>query len=514
MRAEFSSKTTGNEIEIVAAADLGSNSFHLVLGRLESGRLVVVDRIRDIVRLGGGLDTNSNLTPVAQRRALECLQRFGQRLRDVPAQNIRAVGTNTFRKARNIKYFLPEAEKALGHVIEVISGREEARLIYESVSYGLSEQSEKRLVIDIGGGSTEVIAGSGYTPDIVDSLYIGCVSLTSERFPNGRINHYRMARAEQSAQLEVRAIRHKYVRHGWTRVLGCSGTIRAVGDVLQNLGWGNGNIEREALGRLRKKIVQCKHTTELVDLGFDSTRCEVLPGGFAIVSALFELLDIEYMEVSELALREGVMYDLLGRLRNDDARQRTVQSLIEHWSIDMDHARRVQSTALDIYDQIADSWFSNRADARNLLGWGALLHEIGLSIAHPKYHEHGAYLLEHSDLAGFSRSEQAALATLVRWHRRKMPPNQLGPTTHLPTKVIKRLCVILRLAVLLHRPRTDRVDLKIGCSAKKKRINLGIRHNWLNQHPLTRADLVHEKQNLQEAGIDLRVVSELQEQVG
>ncbi len=499
------SRDQNNDSEFVAAVDLGSNSFHLVIARLDSGRLVVVDRIREIVRLGGGLNAKSNLTPQTQKRALECLRRFGQRLRDVPATNIRAVGTNTFRKAHNIDQFLPQAEGALGHVIEVITGREEARLIYESVCYGLSENSEKQLVVDIGGGSTEVIVGTGHAPHLVESLYIGCVSLTKSRFPNGRISRERMLQAEQDAQLEVRAIHRKYREHGWNKVLGCSGTIRAVGGVLQQLNWCNGTIERQALDRLREKILMYKHTSELFDIGFDSTRCEVLPGGFAIVWALFDLLEIDSMEVSELALREGVMYDLLGRLRNNDARQHTVQSLINHWSIDVDHANRVQDFTLNLYDQTNSAWFANLPETRNLLKWAAMLHEIGLSIAHAKYHEHGAYLLQFSDMAGFSRSEQTALATLVRVHRRKFPENFLDATTHLPKRILKRLCVLLRIAVLLHRPRTDRVDLEVECKVKKKKIEMTFPSGWLNQHPLTRADLVQEKQYLQSVGINLCV---------
>ena len=498
--------------EFIAAVDLGSNSFHLVIGRLERGRLVVVDRIREIVRLGGGLDANSNLTPAAQKRAHDCLRRFGERLREIPSTNIRAVGTNTFRKAKNIQRFLPDAERSLGHRIEVITGREEARLIYESVCYGLSaENAENQLVVDIGGGSTEVIAGQGHSPHLVESLYIGCVSLSTACFRNGRISENGMIRAEQAAQLEIRAIHKQYRDHGWEKVLGCSGTIRAVGNAIELLNRGAGFISKDALQELREEILLRKHTSDLLELGFDTDRCAVLPGGFAIVSALFELLEIESMQVSDLALREGVMYDLLGRLRNDDARERTVQSLTEIWSVDNMHANRVRIEALSMYDQVATSWFKDYPETRNLLAWAALLHEIGLSIAHAKYHEHGAYLLEFSDMAGFSRSEQTVLGALVCWHRRKIPIDAF--TTHntqLPTRILRRLCVLLRLAVLLHRPRTDRDGLSVSCTAKKKSITLMFPRNWLSQHPLTQADLDQEKLYLQEAEIELSVVIKME----
>ncbi len=505
MNETITSADVVTEPEFVAAVDLGSNSFHLVIARLENERLVVVDRIKDIVRLGGGLDANSRLTSASQNRAIECLRQFGQRLRDIPSSNIRAVGTNTFRKARNVGEFLPKAEKALGHSIDIITGREEARLIYESVCYGLSESSSKRLVIDIGGGSTEIIAGSGHNPQLVESLYIGCVSLTTSRFQNGRISEQRMLRAEQDAQLEIRSIDRQFKAYGWDKVLGCSGTINAVGEALLQLGWSDGTITRETLEQLRKEILRCTHSSELTKFGFEQTRCEVLPGGIAIVSALFDRLKIASMQVSDLALREGVMYDLLGRLRNDDARERTVASLAEHWSIDKAHAQRVHDLALDMYDQVESEWFTNAPGARNLLGWAATLHEIGLSIAHTKYHEHGAYLLEFSDMAGFSKPEQTTLAMLVRSHRRKIPKTFSGTNSQLKKSTIKKLCVILRLAVLLQRPRANRTDLAVECFANKRRVTLKFPIDWLDLHPLTKADLVREKLQLRNSGIDLRI---------
>ncbi|MYI90097.1 MAG: Ppx/GppA family phosphatase [Gammaproteobacteria bacterium] len=459
------------------------------------------------MRFGGGLDANSYLTPQAQKRALNCLKRFGERLHNVPATNLRAVGTNTFRKAKNIRQFLPEAENSLGHTIEVITGREEARLIYESVCYGLSsDNAENQLVVDIGGGSTEIIAGIGHSPHLVESLYIGCVSLSKAYFPNGRISQERMNRAEQAAQLEIRAVHKQYLDHGWEKTLGCSGTIRAIGTANEILNGESGVISRDGLKKIRKEILKRKHTSDLLELGFDVDRCEVLPGGFAVVSALFELLEIESIEVSDLALREGVMYDLLGRLRNEDARESTVQSLTKQWSVDRAHAQRVQATALNLFDQVKNNWFKGFPETRNLLSWAALVHEIGLTIAHAKYHEHGAYLLENSDMAGFSRSEQTALGALVRWHRRKFSKTALRAyNSQLPKRIMCRLCVLLRLAVLLHRPRTDRPGLSVVIKVKKKSIHITFPPDWLNQHPLTRADLIQEKLCLQEAGFQLFV---------
>ena len=505
MTASQSQNKLRKNSDFVAAADLGSNSFHLIIARYDNDRLIVVDAIKEIVRLGGGLDHQSNLTLAARQRALGCLRQFGQRLRDIPPSNIRAVATNTFRKARNSHQFLPEAEEALGHSIEIISGHEEARLIYESVCYGLSMKTENQLVIDIGGGSTEIIAGAEHDPHLIASLDIGCVGLTKSRFPDGWISASRMEQAELDAQLEVRTVRHKFLDHGWEETIGCSGTIRAVAEAIQYLGLNNGIIDKQSLLALRSKILQFKHTSELMEIGFDERRSEVIPGGYAIVSALFTMLNINNLEVSKVALREGVMYDILGRLGNDDAREKSVYSLVHHWSVDLEHAQRVQKIALDMYDQVCKSWFKDNPDFRNLLSWAAVLHEVGLTVTHANHHEHGAYLLEFTDMAGFSRGEQAALAILVRSHRSIWPVEfrSLIAKSHAPKKILKRLCVLLRLAVLLHRPRTNRFDLSIDCRAKKKSISLRFPPGWLQQHPLTLADLQQEQFNLRMAKINL-----------
>ena len=497
---------SNREVEFVAAADLGSNSFHLVIARLENGRLVVIDKIKEIVRLGAGLDNQSNLTPEVQSRALDCLRLFGQRLREIPPSNIRAVGTNTFRKAHNLHEFLPSAEAELGHPIEVISGREEARLIYESVCYGSSEIAATPLVADIGGGSTEVIVGTGNSPRYVESLFIGCVSMTRKYFPDGEITASRMTRAEQEALLEVRAIYRNFHQHGWSVAYGCSGTIQAIGNALLFLGLSGGDIEAETLKMIRSEVINCKHTSDLVHIGFEPVRSEVLPGGLAILCALFERLEIASMRLSDMALREGVMYDLLGRLRNNDARQHTVRALVHNWSIDIEHAKRVRSTALSLYEQVATTWFAKAPECSKLLAGAAMLHEIGISITYSKHHQHGAYLLEYTDMAGFSRSEQNALASLVRCHRRAIP-SDFGFNFHLPEKESQRLCILLRLAVLFHRPRTDRVDLFVDCEVKRKKIELRISSDWLEKHPLTHADLDQEKQFLKEVGYRLRVIS-------
>ncbi len=496
----------------VAAADLGSNSFHLIVGKIEYGRFVTVDRLREIVRLGAGLDEDLHLTQQAQDRALTCLSHFRQLVQGIPRSNFRAVGTNTLRKARNSDDFIRKAQQVLGHPIEVITGHEEARLIFTSVCHGTSDLDERKLVIDIGGGSTEVIAGTDLesdSPSVLESLYVGCVSVTQSYFQDGLITRHRMHQAELDAMLEVRTCAKKFADFGWDRAIGCSGTIRAVAGVLQSLGWEDGSITPASLYKLINTISEFENVSELAKLGFDPDRCAVLPGGISILAALFELLKIDRMHVSDNALREGVIYDLLGRMRNEDVRSNTVEALAHAWSVDLKHAGEVCATTLHLYDQVAEDWELHNPEFRDLLTWSAQLHEIGLQISHAQYHKHGAYLLEHSELAGFSRPAQTALARLVRAHRRKFPVKDLKIQTHLPKGVIQKLCVLLRIGVLLHRSRTNRETSGIRCSVDKKVIHLKFPGGWLTDHPLTLRDLIRERKYLKSANFTLRVNSKL-----
>ena len=505
---EFDRHLSSEESDFVAAVDLGSNSFHLVIGKLDEGRFLVVDELREMVRLSGGLDEQLNLTAEAQLRAVDCLKVFEQMVRDIPSSNIRAVGTNTFRKARNIKQFLPIAERALGHSIEVITGHEEARLIYTAVTYTLPRRKSKRyMVVDIGGGSTEVVCGTGRSHEFVESLYIGCVAYTRKHFPDGLISRERMNQAVVDALLEVRTCHPALRNFGWDVAIGCSGTIKSIATSLMLMGWGNGKITRSNLQKLCDKVVEKKHVSELTKLGFEPQRCEVLPGGLAILVALFTRLKIQEIEISEQALREGVIYDLIERLHDEDARSKTVRTLMNKWSVDRSHARRVTKTALNIYNLVAESWKIDIPNAANMLTWAAQLHEIGLTISHAGYHKHGAYVLQHSDLEGFSRPEQQTLGLMVRLHRRKFRTKVLNSVALMPRDVVLKLCIVLRLAVLLHRSRSSRLLPKITCSVSDRGFCLNFPDGWLDDHPLTFKDLIREKTYLQNAGYNLIVSS-------
>lgn len=491
--------------EFVAAVDLGSNSFHMVVGRLSNGRLRVVDRMKEMVQLAAGLDANDCIDADARQRALDCLERFGQRLRHVDKRGVRAVGTNTLRKADNAALFLAEARRALGHHIEVIGGREEARLIYLGVAHNAADVAEQRLVIDIGGGSTEFIIGRRFTPLLMESLYMGCVSMSQRCFGDGHITEARMQRAELLAAQEIEPIQTPYRRAGWGHELGASGTIIAVRDALRAAGWGDDGISLAALRRLRARLIEVGHVERLGMPELQAQRARVFPGGVAILVAAFEALGLKRMQCSDGALREGLLYDLQGRLSHVDMREDTIGELMRRYQIDLEQASRVERTALALRAQVDREWRLRKDFFGNLLAWAARLHELGLAIAHSQYHKHGAYLLQNADLAGFTRQEQTLLAVLVRLHRRKFAVSALQMLETRWRERIERLGVLLRLAAVLHRSRADLEVPQLALRDDLKTLDLHFEPGWLAAHPLTQADLEQEAEYLGAAGYRLHI---------
>jgi len=487
---------------MIAAIDLGSNSFHMIVAREVDGQLEVRDRLREMVRLAAGLDRRGNLDEAARQRSLECLRRFGQRLEGFASGSVRAVGTNTLRKSR-APSFLREAEEALGHPIEVIAGVEEARLIYLGVAHGLPDSDENRLVIDIGGGSTELILGRRFESLELESLYMGCVSYSQRFFADGTISDKAMRKAVISARLELQGIENDYRGIGWGQAVGASGTVKAVGEVVRAMGWCEEGITLEAMRRLADALVSAGHLDKLKLNGLKEERLPVFAGGVAVLLAIFESLNIEQMQVSDWALREGLLYDLVGRIRHEDVRERTIVALSERYRLDTGQAARVEATARAILSQVAGDWGLEGEENEYLLLWAARLHEIGLAIAHGSYHKHGAYLVANSDMPGFSSSEQKLLAILVRGHRRKFPLSlfkELEPKTR---QRLQRLCVLLRMAVLLHRSHAEKGTPDVTFSASGKTMLLCFPERWLAEHPLTEADLAVEAEYLQSAKFTL-----------
>ena len=489
----------------VAAIDLGSNSFHLVAAEVrDDGALQIVDRLKDPVRLAAGLDAQRMLDGASQERALACLRRFGQRLAEVPRGAVRAVGTNTLRQARNRERFLVRAQEALGHPIEIVSGREEARLIYLGVGRDL-EQDGPRLVVDIGGGSTELAVGTGAEPQMVDSLYMGCVSWTMRFFPDGRIHADRMDAAVNAARMELSALKRRYRGAEWDVVLGSSGTIKAVDNLLRENNLGPDGITAEGLARLRTRLIKAGRIRELYLQGLSDTRREVLAGGLAVLIAVVESLRIEQMAASQSALREGLLVDLMGRMSDADTRELTVAALQRRYGVDVDQAGRVAKTARLAASAVSTGWSLDERHVR-LVSWAAQLHEVGTAIAFAGHHKHGAYILEHADMPGFTRRDQRALSLLVRGHRGKFHPQDLAQLSQLEDdggRAIIRLALLLRVAACLHRTRSPRPRPRLQATIKDDLLHLVFPDGYLGEHPLTVMDLDATTNAFRKAGLEL-----------
>jgi exopolyphosphatase / guanosine-5'-triphosphate,3'-diphosphate pyrophosphatase len=491
--------------EAVAAVDLGSNSFHMVVARVVQGQIHVIDRIREGVRLAAGLDAKRELDAASRARALECLQRFGQRLRGIAPERVRAVGTNTFRQARKIAPFLARAERALGHEIDVIPGREEARLIYQGVAHDLADGAGRRLVIDIGGGSTECIIGEHLDPIETNSLYMGCVGYSLKFFPRGRIRATDLERAAIAARVEVQTIERRYRALGWHECRGSSGTALHVAALLRENGWGRDGITAKGLKKLARAMVAAGSLSRLELRGLDPSRVAVLPGGVAILQALFDGLGIELMTTAAGALREGLLYDLLGRMRHEDVRDQTIRRWSERYHVDVEQAGRVERTATAFLRQVAAAWRLDVAASRRLLSWAAQLHEIGLALSFTGYHKHSAYLVAHGDMPGFAIDDQNVLAALLLGQRRKFPAEALDALPPDRREATSRLSVLLRLSVSLNRSRSPVALPRLTLRARTRGLDVAFPKRWLDRHPLTRADLEEDAGRLAQHGFTLRM---------
>ena len=476
-----------DQSEPYAALDLGSNSFHLVVARDLNGEVQVIDRHREMVRLAEGLDVTGHLSAAAIERALACLHRISQRLRPLPHHNVHVVGTNALRQAENSDMFIEQAEGVLGHKVEVISGREEARLIYSAVSHAIENQEESRLVIDIGGGSTELIVGQHHETRLTESLRIGCISLTERWFSDQRIAKSKYSNAIEDVRRELEVIESPYRKHGWDRVVGTSGTVQAIDTAIATFSVEGINVH--TLTALQKKLCQLGRIDAIPSAWCSNDRAMSLPGGLAILQGVFDSLDIEQLEVSPWAMREGLLHDLLDRAHHEDRRELSVQSLISRFHIDRRHAEIVAATATNLFDLLFEAPNEDQEDERSLLRWAALLHEIGMHVSHAAYHRHGDYLLQHMDLPGFSLTEQKQLGRLVLGHRRSLPPINNMPHG----QSLNHLCVLLRIAVLLRRNRANDALPELKLILTGDELRMSVEEEWLKHHPLTKLDLVEEE---------------------
>lgn len=486
--------------ELIVTIDLGSNSFHMLVAQEFQGEIRMLEKRGTKVQLAAGLGEDGMLSSEAQMRGLACLREFAQRVQGMSADNLSVLATNALRAAHNREEFIAAAEPILGYPIEVISGREEARLIYLGVCHTLADDAGKRLVIDIGGGSTEFIIGERFEPLLLESLHMGCVSYTQRFFPQGQINEENFKEAVSAAKQELQKIAKTYKKMGWNSVVGTSGTMRAAFNSSVAQGWGRDTLNAQGLKKLRKKILQFKHVDEVDLPSIKPERRQVFVGGLAIIVAIFETLELADLRYCDGALREGALWDLIGRNHHEDVRKRAVKALIERFHIDVQQSQQVAQTAMALFKSANKVWKLDK-NWQNWLNWAAQLHEIGLAISHSSFHKHGAYLLEHSDLLGFSNLGQSILAKLVRSHRRKFSLAEFSAFKGQQKQNIIAVARLLRLAVVLNHSRGAHAMPIPKVKIDNEHICLVFPQGWLEEHPLTAKDLTQEAQYQQAAGL-------------
>ena len=489
------------EGSLLAAIDLGSNSFHLLIARIEHGAMRPVEALAEKVQLGAGLE-DDQLSQDAIDRGLACLGRFAQLLGSVTPERVRVVGTNALRMARNRRDFTLPASRILGTRVDVIYGREEARLIYLGVAHTLADDVASRLVIDIGGGSTELIIGQRFEPQRLESLQMGCVSYGKNCFPGGRISPDNYRRAYDKARLLLAPVRHEYHARNWQDCVGSSGTVRSI-ELLLGLHCGcDSGIDRPGLRKLEKKLLKFRTMDDISLEGLVEQRRNVILPGVAIISALFDVLGIERMRTSSGALREGVIYDLMGRLSHEDVRERTINALMQRYSVDTETASIVERRARVFFDAARRDWRLDMQD-RELLRWTARTHELGLAIAHKHFNRHTAYVLRNADLPGFSQEEQEQLAVLALGQRGKLLEELYADLGAAEVPRMQRLICLFRLAVCFkHVEKLERLP-DFTLEAGPDSLSFTFPTGWLEQHPLTARELAGEQELYKKMGLNL-----------
>lgn len=485
----------------IAAIDLGSNSFRLQIAQVIDQQIYPIDSLKQIVRLAADITEDNALSEASMHRALLALSRFAERLRGFDAKSVRAVGTNSFRVTTNGEEFLKRAESALGFSIEVIAGREEARLIYLGAAHTLPNTIEKRLIVDIGGGSTEFIIGTGYRALETDSLVMGCVSYSQRYFPDGLVTAEAFHRAEFEARDKVQTIAQTFNKYHWARAIGTSGTSRSLVEILEINHYATAGITLAGMYQLKEQMIKAGKIERLTLQGLRPDRSPVLAGGLAIMIAIFEELEIETMTTTVGALRDGLLYDLVGRAQHTDLRQSTVQEFVRRYHVDRHQAKRVQSLAIHIFKALAGTEDEEREEIYTLK-WAAQLHEIGRSISYASYHKHSAYILQHADMPGFTQQEQMVLAVTVLAHRGSL--KKLTPFIQDQCNIF--LLLALRLASIFYRSRID-INLPVFDiqSGPDNSYTLIIPQEWLVAHPLTAYALDNESRQWQNINIQFAV---------
>ena len=492
-----------NTSDFIAALDLGSNSFHLIVARRNEAGYRVIDKHKETVRLASGFDGLGNLKQEVIGKAVKALERLGERVRKIPSSNLRIVGTNTLRKAKNADVLIEAAERVLGHSIDVIAGAEEARLIFSGVTRDMKLDGEKYLVVDIGGGSTEIIAGYGEKPEKLNSLHMGCISVTLKHFPEGVLSRKSFDAAHMSVAQELEPILRSYKEYGWNEVIGSSGTVLAIRDILKKNNWESDGVTIKGLNCLTEYLIERGSTSKLNIKGLSNNRKGIISGGLAILNAFCKEMGIKRLSVSDNALREGVLNDLVGRIKNQDIRDSTVKKFLELYELDVAQCVRVNNSAAYIFNCIKDSWGLSKIEHLCYLNWAASLSEIGLTVSFSQFHKHGAYLLKNLDMPGFSEKEKKILSLLVRAQRRKFPIREFLYLNSSERETLVKTSVILRLALLLHRSRSNFPFQQCSFEVRDNLLSIRFPVDWLKNHSLTLADLRAEKEYLKAIDVDL-----------
>ena len=486
---------------LLGAIDLGSNSFHLIIAKSEFGELRPVETLAEKVQLG---ETSGNgvISKDAISRGLACLQRFKQLIESTAPAKIRVVGTNALRRAKNRLDFIEPAEQILGVPIDVIYGREEARLIYLGVAHTLSDDEDTRLVVDIGGGSTEFILGKRFEPIRLESLQMGCVSFGEAFFPDGDITRERFDAAYHRARIEVSHIRRNYRRQMWHEAVGSSGTLRAIETLISTAGWRESGIDRPSLTELRKQLLAFRHIEEIDLPGLSESRKGVVVAGLAITMGLFDGLQVQEMRTSSGALREGVIYDLIGRFTHEDVRNRSISAMQKRYSVDQRIADLVSERVALFAEATRNSWGLDGTDV-DLLKWAGALHEIGTAISQKNYSQHSAYLVLNTDLPGFAQQDQEAMASVIGGLKGKPGPALLNRIAKRRRLSVARMAVLLRLAVTFKHVEALETIPALSVSADENSLTLSVPADWGKEHPLTMWEIQQSASAVERLGTQL-----------
>ncbi|GFD92597.1 exopolyphosphatase [Alteromonas sp. KUL156] len=498
------------EVNKVAALDIGSNSFHLVVARIVAGSVQILHRVKQKVRLAEGLNDDDILSDEAMERGLAMLKVVAESLKGFEPDSVRIVATHTLRKARNARDFISAAKSILPYPIEVISGVEEARLIYSGVAH-TNHADGQQLVIDIGGGSTEFVIGEGFTPLLCRSLQMGCVSYTKRFFPNGELKAKAFDRAITAAQQELELIDNKYRKLGWVQCIGTSGTIRSLFTLCQQ-DRPNGHdipVTLKSLRNLMKQFISAGHVDKLSFPDLSEDRRVVIAGGLAILIAVFKALEIEGLVYSPAALREGVLYQMEDELHHADIRGRTASSLATRYDVDTTQATMVLNTTLLLFNEVEKAWKLTGRDFKNMLGWAALLHEVGMQINSRGIQKHSAYILGNVDMPGFTQEQQLLLATLVRFHRKKIRTSELPTFNLFDEQSVKHLIALLRLGVLLNIKRQEGFVPDLIVQVEKSELTITLPDGWLDEKPIISADLLRESHYWKALDLKLTIVPDI-----